>query len=119
MNQPAYALDTTRRVAVLASLLERAQQRGWTLLAAHVRTNHVHVIIGANTAPERVMNDLKSYASRRLNALGLDTPDRKRWARHGSTRWLVDSERVASAIRYVTEKQGDPMALYVSDRLQR
>jgi hypothetical protein len=34
------------------------------------------------------MNDMKSYASRRLNQLGLDEPARRRWARHGSTRWL-------------------------------
>ena len=119
MNQPSYILDQPRRDAVLAALLERASQRGWSLIAAHVRTNHVHVIIDADATPERVMNDLKSYASRHLNSLGLDTPDRKRWARHGSTRWLRDRENVEAAIRYVIEKQGDPMAVYVSDSLRR
>ena len=88
MDQPPYLLDQLRREAVLGSLLERSAQRGWALLAAHVRTNHVHVVLESEATPERVMNDLKSYASRCLNRAGFDTPGRKRWARHGSTRWL-------------------------------
>ena len=118
MDQPTYVLDLPRRDAVLSALLERAKQRGWSLIAAHVRTNHVHFIIDADAKPERVMNDLKAYASRVLNQRGFDTPDRKRWARHGSTRWLRDRESIDAAIRYVIEKQGDPMAVYVSDSLR-
>src|ERR1700722_4168040 len=81
-------MAATRRDAVLASVLERCSNAGWTLLGAHVRTNHVRLVIQADARPERVMNDLKSYASRRLNELGWDEPGRKRWARHGSTRRL-------------------------------
>ena len=66
----------------------------------------------AEGRPERVMDDLKSYASRCLNRTGLDEPDRKRWARHGSTRWLWTREQVAAAIRYVVDKQGEPMAVF-------
>ena len=86
-DHPSYRLDEARRNAVLASIIERVN-RGWRLLAAHVRTNHVHILVEAEARPERVMNDLQSFASRRLNEFGLDSPDRKRWARHGSTRWL-------------------------------
>jgi REP element-mobilizing transposase RayT len=82
------------------------------LLAVHVRTNHVHVLVDAEARPERVMNDLKSYASRLLNKLGFDEPDRKRWARHGSTRWLWSREQVSAALEYVIDKQGCPMAVY-------
>ena len=53
-----------------------------------MRTNHVHLVVEADARPERIMNDLKSYASRYLNGIGLDEVHRKRWARHGSTRWL-------------------------------
>jgi REP element-mobilizing transposase RayT len=96
----------------LTSLLERCRERRWTLLAAHVRANHVHLVVEAEARPERVMNDLKSYASRCLNRMGLDEPSRKRWARHGSTRWLWKRENVSAAIRYVVEGQGDPMAVF-------
>src|ERR1700677_4211888 len=92
MDQPSYVMDERRRDAVLASILERCSSHGWTLLAAHVRTNHLHVVIEAEAKPERIMNDLKSYASRYLNQQGLDEPTRKRWARHGSTRWLWEPE---------------------------
>ncbi|MEX2261585.1 MAG: transposase [Bryobacteraceae bacterium] len=112
MDQPQYHMDRRRREAVLASLRERCSNRQWKLLAAHVRTNHVHMVVEAEVRPERIMNDLKSYASRRLNDLGLDEPARKRWARHGSTRWLWNREHVTAAIQYVVEEQGDRMAAF-------
>lgn len=58
------------------------------------------------------MNDFKAYASRRLSEAGLDGRDRKRWARHGSTRYLWKPEHVEAAIRYVVYEQGEPMAVY-------
>jgi len=112
MDQPPYGMDKTRRDAVLRSILERCADREWTLLAAHVRANHVHLVIEADAKPERIMNDLKSYASRCMNQQGLDEPERKRWARHGSTRWLWSREDVSAAIRYVVDQQGEPMAVF-------
>jgi REP element-mobilizing transposase RayT len=114
MDQPSYSLDEVRRQAVLESMVERCAHCDWHLLVAHVRTNHVHIVIEAEARPERVMNDLKSYASRRLNQLGLDSADRKRWARHGSTRWLWNRPDVSAALQYVVDKQGEPMAVYNS-----
>jgi REP element-mobilizing transposase RayT len=112
MVQPPYGLDECRRQAVLAALLERCSERHWHPLAAHVRSNHVHIVVEAEARPERVMNDLKSYASRCLNRRGLDDSTRKRWARHGSTRWLWKPENILAAIRYVVDQQGDPMAVF-------
>jgi Transposase IS200 like len=86
MDQLPYSMDESRRDVVLAALSERCSQRNWTLIAAHVRTNHVHIVVAAEARPERLMNDFKSYASRCLNQAGLDQPKRRRWARHGSTR---------------------------------
>lgn len=112
MDQPPYRLDLSGRKIVLDALLDRCQQHEWKLLAAHVRTNHVHAVVEAEVRPERIMNDLKSYASRCLNQKGIDQPARKRWARHGSTRWLWRPEHVSAAIRYVVEEQGEPMAVF-------
>ena len=78
MKQIAYSMDEPRRTSVLSSIVERCSERGWGLLAAHVRSNHVHIIVDADVAAERMMNDLKSYASRFLNQAGFDAPDRKR-----------------------------------------
>ncbi len=112
MYQPPYSLDATRRKAVLASFQERCLHHSWVLLAAHVRSNHVHLVVQADVRPERVMNDLKSYASRQLNLLRLGELTRKRWARHGSTRWLWKHKDVAAAIRYVIDGQGRAMAAF-------
>jgi REP element-mobilizing transposase RayT len=88
MRQQPYLLDAPRRKAVLEALREACNRRKWDLLAAHVRINHVHVVVQANQKPEPVLNALKCYASRTLNRMGLDVADRRRWARHGSTRYL-------------------------------
>ena len=117
MSQAPYFLDRDSRAAVLEALREVCWHRGWSLLAAHVRTNHVHVVVEAEVQPEKVMNDFKSYASRSLNRLGRDGLDRKRWARHGSTRWLWKDQDVQEAVRYVVEEQGDPMAVFSADVL--
>ena len=105
-------MDRSRREAELAALLARGIDRQWRLLAAHVRTNHVHLVLEADARPERIMNELKSYASRRLNGLGLVEVHRTRWARHGSTRWLWKPQSVSAAIRYVVDEQGEPMAVF-------
>lgn len=48
MNDPPYEMDRLRRDAVLASIVERCAERGWNLLTAHVRTNHVHIVVDAD-----------------------------------------------------------------------
>ncbi|MGZ7030313.1 MAG: transposase [Terriglobales bacterium] len=101
----------------MAAIRGVCSRRGWNLWAAHVRTNHVHVVVEAEVRPEKCLNDFKVYASRALNRAGLDGPDRKRWARHGSTRWLGTDSSVQEAIRYVVFEQGEPMAVYQGDLL--
>ena len=112
MDQPAYTLDAPRQAIVLQTIQEVCAYRGWSLLAAHVRTNHVHVVVHASQAPEKAMTDFKAYTSRKLNAAGFDEPERKRWSRHGSTRYLWQPEHVEAAIRYVVHEQGESMAVY-------
>jgi REP element-mobilizing transposase RayT len=112
MDQPPYELDGPRRRAVLDAITYRCQQSGWSLIAAHVRQNHVHLVIQAEEKPEFVMTQLKSAASRCLNDRGFDDRTRKRWARHGSTRTLFNQQTVQSSIRYVLEGQGEPMSTF-------
>jgi REP element-mobilizing transposase RayT len=109
MNQPPYEMASGSRAIVLQTLVEVCSHRGWSLLAAHVRTNHVHVIVEAEVPPERVMNDFKAYASRALNRFDGNESGRRRWAHHGSTRWLWKDQDVREAVRYVVEQQGEPM----------
>ena len=112
MTQPAYTLDAARRGIVLDSIRAVCQFRGWSLLAAHVRTNHVHAVVDGEATPEKMMHSFKSYASRALNDMAIDARDRKRWARHGSTRWVRERDSITAAVRYVVYEQGASMAVY-------
>ena len=60
MTFPLYSLDDQRRLIVLQAVQEVCQYRGWSLLAAHVRTNHGHVVVQAFEPPEKVRNDFKA-----------------------------------------------------------
>ncbi len=112
MDQVPYLLTATNRIAVLDAIREVCLYRRWSFLAAHIRMTHAHAVVDADAKPERVMNDFKSYASRRLNERSAEGSDRKRWSRHGSTRWLMDRDDVASAIRYVVDGQGEAMVVF-------
>ena len=63
-----------RRDAVLEAMRHVCAHRGWGLLAAHVRTTHMHAVVEAEAPPERVMSGFKVYASRRLNTRWLWKP---------------------------------------------
>ena len=81
-----------------------------------MRTTHVHTVVEAEVPPERVMNHFKAYTSRRLNQMGLDEPERKRWTRHGSTRWLWKPPQISAAIQYVVAEQGEAMSVFESSK---
>ena len=112
MSQQPYLLDAARRKAALDGIRWVCDRRGWTLVAAHVRTNHVHVIVYAPSSPENVMIALKAYASRAINELAIDPAETRRWTRHGSTRYLWTHTELRAAIKYVVAGQGEPMEVY-------
>jgi hypothetical protein len=49
--------------------------------------------------------------------MSLDEPNRKRWARHGGTRWLSKPQHVSAAMQYVITGQGEPMSVFESHEL--
>ncbi|HVE43914.1 MAG TPA: transposase [Gammaproteobacteria bacterium] len=112
MLETAYLLNQSQRQIVLNAIKEVCQYRRWILLAAHVRTNHVHLIVHAMLSPEIMMNTIKSYSSRQLNASKLDGRRVNRWTRHGSTRYLWREEDIEATIQYVIHEQGSPMATF-------
>ena len=112
MGQPSYELDAKRRPIALSAIQKLCSYREWHLHAAHVRLNHIHAVISADCKPERVMNDLKVYVSRALGKTGWDPESRRRWSRHGSTKYLWNDEHLLNATSYVLNGQGEPMETY-------
>ncbi len=106
MVAPPFELSLDHRRSVLRTIQEVAAHRGWTLHAVNVRSNHVHAVVAGNHAPERMMNDFKSWATRRMRESGLITDETKVWSRHGSTPYLWKQKDVAEAADYVLHKQG-------------
>lgn len=115
MAQPPYTLNVIERDIVCQALVELAKEKSWQLLAAHVRSNHVHLVIQADREAGRLMSDLKARASRDLTRSGCADTARRRWTRHGSTKHLFHIDDVAAKIRYTLNQQGPRMAWYVDE----
>ncbi|HVT62993.1 MAG TPA: transposase [Legionellaceae bacterium] len=112
MTEEPYFLDLPRGKIVLKAIKNVCYYHQWSLLAAHVRTNHVHLVVHANIEPEKIMSTIKSYASRLLNELKWDLNRKLRWTRHGSTRYLWNEEEIEATIQYVIYQQGEHMAVF-------
>jgi REP element-mobilizing transposase RayT len=115
MVQPPYVMSAAEREIVCKAIVDLAESKGWLLLAVHVRSNHVHVVISAERDPGRLMSDLKGRASRDLTLAGFDDAARRRWTRHGSTQHLFREDEVEAKIRYTLDEQGERMAWYAKE----
>lgn len=78
----------------------------------NARTTHVHAVISAETAPERILSDYKAYATRAFRRAFPGIQRRRYWADHGSTRYLWNEVSLRAAIDYVLHEQGSQMACY-------
>jgi REP element-mobilizing transposase RayT len=95
------------RILVNRTLVEVCRHRAWALLAAHVRTNHVHVVMTATGQPARLLGDLKAWSTRRVIEARHRPPGARLWVRGGSVRQLWTQKAVDEACFYVVHEQGD------------
>lgn len=52
MNHAPFVMDQENRDKTLDAIRKVCLKRGWMLLAAHVRTNHVHCVVDAEVVPD-------------------------------------------------------------------
>ena len=103
---PPLTLDDKARTIVDQTIRDHCCIREWPLHALNVRINHVHVVLSCgDQQPERAMEQLKAWSTRRLRENSLTSADRPVWTEHGSTRYLWDDVSRAAAIEYVTHWQ--------------
>jgi len=107
MKQPPFILSDKMRETVEASVRELCTQRGFGLSAVNVRTNHAHAVVSAARKPERIVNALKTNATKMLRELGLVNNDARVWSRGRSRRYLWKPQDVSAAIEYTQYSQGD------------
>ena len=106
LRHEPFVLDRAARESVARTIGEVASFKQWVLHGLNVRSNHVHLVISSTEPPERVMNALKSWATRRLREAGLVDRHHRVWTRHGSTRRLWKESDVVSVLTYVIDGQG-------------
>ena len=73
MPQPPFFLTAETRPIVLGALVDLAGHRDWHLLAAHVRTSHVHLVLVSNVPADRALVACKAAATKALNHADSDT----------------------------------------------
>lgn len=104
MHHQPVILNPQQRAVVFQVIVNHCGIREWTPHAIHVRKSHVHVVVTApGVTPERVMSQLKSWCSRRLNEQFNGVT--KWWTDHGSTKWINDEQYLRRAIMYVIDEQ--------------
>jgi REP element-mobilizing transposase RayT len=108
LSEPPFLMDAPLRRVALDAMLALAGDKGWNLLAAHVRANHVHVVVSGMADPARGMAAFKARITRDLRAAGVRRE--RYWTRHGSTRHIFDPAKLDEVLDYVISRQGVPMA---------
>lgn len=110
LNDQSFRLCPAARSVVSDAITEHAHFKRWRILALAVQSNHVHLLISADTPPESVMTSCKRWATRSLRQADLLGKNARAWTRHGSTRWINDHETLQRAYHYITEFQEGPKA---------
>ena len=106
LKHSAFQLGTEPRRVVARSIEETCEIRRWSLHAVNVRTNHVHVVIGAgDIEAKKALGALKANATRALRARNLCDQDRSPWSRGGSVRYIWDISALGSVVDYVLYDQ--------------
>jgi REP element-mobilizing transposase RayT len=84
---------------------EHAQVRGWQLHAVSARTNHVHLVVTADRAPNIVRDQFKANATRVLREGPDPIMNQRIWTRGGDVEVVNGQESLEQVILYVTEAQ--------------
>jgi REP element-mobilizing transposase RayT len=101
-------LHKSARKVVSETIHEVCQFKKWNLIAINVLREHVHLVVSSDEEPDRILNILKSWCTRRLRENDLMPKGKKVWSRHGSTVWLWTEDDVSKACNYLELGQAWP-----------
>jgi hypothetical protein len=116
MRWPETKLFPPAREVVCTAITDHASLSTWRIDALNVRSNHDNVVVdcrpsrhdAALPSPEKVMEEFKSWGTRRLRQAKLVPAEGRTWTDHGSTRWVNHKAGHGAAVAYVNESQDDP-----------
>lgn len=117
MNEAELILNEAQCKTVLQSVINTCQYNHWKLYAAHVRTNHIHIVLASTMIKEKTLTKLKCYATKDLKKYHPEFIHRKHfWSRHGSTKNIWAPATLFPVLYYVIKQQGSPIALFYDSK---
>ena len=105
MSESAVLLDHAQRDKVEAVCREHAKIRGWVLHAVNARSNHVHLAVTADKAPELVRDQFKANATRVLRQKPDAMTKNIIWTRGGDCEIVDGEDNLERVVQYITEAQ--------------
>ncbi len=105
MQEEAILLNRHQRQKVQEICEHHAEIRGWVLHANNARSNHVHLVVTADAAPNKVRDQFKANATRVLRQPPDAITNEKIWTRGGDVDIVDGEENLEQVILYVTEFQ--------------
>jgi len=114
MKGPRVLIDGDQAAALLSQFQETATYRKWSLRAAAIMNNHIHIVVTVpgDPSPSDVLGDFKSYGSRALNRRWGRRPNGTWWTESGSKRKLPGESAVTAAVAYV-RRQPQPLVVWI------
>jgi len=117
LKHPVVMFDKKIRCIILETIMDRGQWKQWHLYAAHVRSNHVHIVVNSTDPIDKVMESLKARATRKLRQSGYNLS--KVWTRHGSTKYIFTRAKLFEKIHYIIYEQGEMMNYYIDPAFEQ
>jgi REP element-mobilizing transposase RayT len=116
LQQEPIRITLEQADVLLKQFQETAQFRVWSLLAAAIMSNHIHIVVTVpgDPDPEKILGDFKAYGSRALNRTWGKPASSAWWTFRGSKRKLPDERAVRAAVEYVRQQKG-ALALWIAD----
>ena len=102
--------------SLFLQLQETASFRNWLLCAVGIMATHLHVLLGVpgDPDPEKLLGDLKAYASRRLNREFGPRPSETWWTASGSQRKVDSVDAIPAVVHYIRQ-QPSPRLIWTRD----
>ncbi|MEM7560262.1 MAG: transposase, partial [Planctomycetota bacterium] len=103
MTGKVVLLNQQHRETVESARRIHCDFRGWHLCAVNARSNHVHVVVTADTSPQKVRDQLKANCTRALRTQEQPLIRERTWTRLGDCEILDTDDHIEAAVLYVTE----------------
>jgi REP element-mobilizing transposase RayT len=105
LRESPVLLKVAHRESVVTVVRRHAELRRWRIHALSVRSNHVHIAIEADAAPDRILAQLKANASRVLRSGDCPLANTRIWTKGGYTEFVYTENDLEVVVTYINESQ--------------